>query len=386
MSALGHTRAHWSGVLAMTLCVFVLIASEFMPVSLLTPIAGDLHITEGLAGQGIALSGALAVLTSLTISRLTGSLDRKWLLLGLTALMAASGVIIALASSFPVYMLGRALIGIVIGGFWSMSAALAIFNGGNALATVVAAPLGSYLGATVGWRGAFLCLVPLAVLAFVWQCISLPSMKSPRAPQRQGSVLRLFRLSTLSLGLLACGLFFMGQFTLFTYVRPFLETVTQVSPSGLSLILLTMGIAGFIGTLLITTVLNARFYPTLVAIPLLMAAIAGTLLLAGHHTGSVAVLLSLWGLLATAAPTGWWTWIARTLPEDAETGGGLMVAVIQLSIALGSTVGGLVFDSLGWHSTFALSGLLLLGAAGVTFLLSVKIRSSQRTAINELNA
>ncbi len=71
-----------------------------------------------------------------------------------------------------------------------------------------------------------------------------------------------------------------------------------------------------------------------------MAAIAGTLLLAGHHTGSVAVLLSLWGLLATAAPTGWWTWIARTLPEDAETGGGLMVAVIQLSIALGSTVGG----------------------------------------------
>ena len=381
MSALGHTRAHWSGVLAMTLCVFVLIASEFMPVSLLTPIAGDLHITEGLAGQGIALSGALAVLTSLTISRLTGSLDRKWLLLGLTALMAASGVIIALASSFPVYMLGRALIGIVIGGFWSMSAAtairlvpqrqvpraLAIFNGGNALATMGA-------------------IVPLAVLAFVWQCISLPSMKSPRAPQRQGSVLRLFRLSTLSLGLLACGLFFMGQFTLFTYVRPFLETVTQVSPSGLSLILLTMGIAGFIGTLLITTVLNARFYPTLVAIPLLMAAIAGTLLLAGHHTGSVAVLLSLWGLLATAAPTGWWTWIARTLPEDAETGGGLMVAVIQLSIALGSTVGGLVFDSLGWHSTFALSGLLLLGAAGVTFLLSVKIRSSQRTAINELNA
>ncbi|STT86121.1 putative MFS-family transport protein [Klebsiella pneumoniae] len=77
MSGLHNTRAYWSGVLAMTLCVFVLIASEFMPVSLLTPIAGDLHITEGLAGQGIALSGALAVLTSLTISRLTGSLDRK---------------------------------------------------------------------------------------------------------------------------------------------------------------------------------------------------------------------------------------------------------------------------------------------------------------------
>lgn len=39
-------------------------------------------------------------------------------------------------------------------------------------------------------------------------------------------------------------------------------------------------------------------------------------------------------MLATAAPTGWWTWIARTLPDNAEAGGGLMVAVIQLAIAL----------------------------------------------------
>ncbi len=375
------TRAHWDGVLAMTLCVFVLIASEFMPVSLLTPIAHDLHVTEGLAGQGIAISGALAVLASLTISHIARDLNRKFLLLGLTVLMAISGTIIALAHSYPVYMLGRALIGIVIGGFWSMSAAtairlvpqhqvpraLAIFNGGNALATVVAAPLGSYLGATVGWRGAFFCLVPLAIVAFIWQCVSLPSMESDKQRKPHRSVLRLLRGSLVPTGLLACGLFFMGQFALFTYVRPFLETVTRVSASGLSLILLATGVAGFVGTIIVSTLLNSRLYQTLIMIPLLMAVIAGTLLLTGHNIWAVTVLLSLWGMLATAAPTGWWTWIARTLPENAETGGGLMVAVIQLSIALGSTTGGLVFDSLGWRSAFGLSGLLLLGAVAMTF-------------------
>ncbi|WP_312634073.1 MFS transporter [Pseudescherichia sp.] len=375
------TRAHWDGVLAMTLCVFVLIASEFMPVSLLTPIAHDLHVTEGLAGQGIAISGALAVLASLTISHIARDLNRKFLLLGLTVLMAISGTIIALAHSYPVYMLGRALIGIVIGGFWSMSAAtairlvpqhqvpraLAIFNGGNALATVVAAPLGSYLGATVGWRGAFFCLVPLAIVAFIWQCVSLPSMESDKQRKPHRSVLRLLRGSLVPTGLLACGLFFMGQFALFTYVRPFLETVTRVSASGLSLILLATGVAGFVGTIIVSTLLNSRLYQTLIMIPLLMAVIAGTLLLTGHNIWAVTVLLSLWGMLATAAPTGWWTWIARTLPENAETGGGLMVAVIQLSIALGSTTGGLVFDSLGWRSAFGLSGLLLFGAVAMTF-------------------
>lgn len=140
----------------MTLCVFVLIASEFMPVSLLTPLARDLGVTEGLAGQGIAISGALAVLTSLFLSRLAGNINRKHLLLGMTLLMALSGMIIAFFPNYLVYMTARVLIGIAIGGFWSMSAAtairlvpphkvaraLAIFNGGNALATVVAAPLG----------------------------------------------------------------------------------------------------------------------------------------------------------------------------------------------------------------------------------------------------
>ncbi|AUR33379.1 MFS transporter [Morganella morganii] len=376
------TDAHWSGVFAMTLCVFVLIASEFMPVSLLTPIASELHITEGLAGQGIAISGALAVLTSLTISHIAGDLNRKYLLLGLTVLMAISGLVIAMAPSYPVYMLGRALIGVAIGGFWSLSAAtairlvpqhqvpraLAIFNGGNALATVVAAPLGSYLGTTVGWRGAFLCIVPLAIAAFIWQWVSLPTMESDKKQKPQGTLLRLFRDAIVLTGLLACGLFFIGQFALFTYVRPFLETVTNVGPAGLSLILLAIGAAGFVGTLAVSTFLNAWLYQILIMIPLLMATVAGTLLLFGHSIWAVTVLLSLWGLLATAAPTGWWTWIARALPEDAEAGGGLMVAVIQLSIALGSTAGGVVFDSLGWQSAFGLSGLLLLGAAAITYV------------------
>ncbi|WP_431612782.1 MFS transporter [Enterobacter chengduensis] len=402
-SSKNEEHAHWGGVFAMTLCVFVLIASEFMPVSLLTPLARDLGVTEGLAGQGIAISGALAVLTSLSLSRLAGNMDRKLavltslslsrlagnmdrkhLLLGMTILMALSGMIIAFAPNYLVYMTGRALIGIAIGGFWSMSAAtairlvpqhqvsraLAIFNGGNALATVVAAPLGSYLGATIGWRGAFLCLVPVATLAFLWQRFSLPNMPGNTKTTSRSTVFRLFRQRVVSLGLLACGLFFMGQFALFTYVRPFLETVTRVSPSGLSLILLTIGVAGFVGTLLVALVLNAAFYPTLIAIPLLMAVIAGALILTGHSVWIVALLLGFWGMLATAAPTGWWTWIARTLPEDAEAGGGLMVAVIQLAIALGSTAGGMVFDRSGWQSTFALSGMLLLGAVVLTLLLS----------------
>jgi predicted MFS family arabinose efflux permease len=371
--------AHWGGVFAMTLCVFALIASEFMPVSLLTPIATDLRVSEGLAGYGIAISGALAVLTSLSISALAGSMNRKTLLLVLTGLMAVSGAVVALAPNYLIYMVGRALIGVVIGGFWSMSAAtamrlvppsqvpraLAIFNGGNALATVIAAPLGSYLGSIIGWRGAFFCLIPVAAMALVWLWVSLPAMTVERT-EGSANVFRLFKNRSIALGMAACGAFFMGQFALFTYVRPFLEMVARVNVSTLSLILLGMGVAGLIGTVMIGTLLKRGLYRTLIILPILMAAIALTLIPFGASVGIVAVLLALWGLLATAAPVGWWSWIAQAMPKDAEAGGGLMVAVIQLSIALGSTMGGALFDSSGYQSTFVASAAVLLFGAFLT--------------------
>ncbi|TDY35747.1 putative MFS family arabinose efflux permease [Janthinobacterium sp. 75] len=372
--------AMWGGVFAMTLCVFALIASEFMPVSLLTPMARDLRVSEGLAGQGIAISGACAVLTSLSISVMAGSMNRKMLLLGLTALMAVSGAVVAMAPNYFLYMVGRALIGVVVGGFWSLSAAtamrlvpshqvpraLAIFNGGNALATVVAAPLGSYLGSVIGWRGAFFCLVPVALIAFVWQWISLPSMPPQAASAGSRNVFRLLRDPKVALGMLAVSTFFMGQFALFTYLRPFLENVTRVGISTLSLILLAIGVGGFIGTTVISKFLKWHFSRTLVAIPIVMAMIAVALTIFGSKLAAVTVLLGIWGVVATAAPVGWWSWLATTLPRDAEAGGGLMVAVVQLAIALGSTIGGFLFDKSGYQSTFIASAAVLLLAALLT--------------------
>ncbi len=373
--------AYWGGVFAMSLCVFALIASEFMPVSLLTPLAADLQVSEGLIGQGIAISGAFAIATSLLIVRMAGSLDRKTLLLGLTALMGVSGAMIALAPNYAIYMFGRALIGVVVGGFWSLSAAtamrlvpsedvpraLTIFNSGNALAMVIAAPLGAWLGAMIGWRGAFFCLVPVALIAYVWQWISLPSMPITAPTQAARSLFSLLRQRVVARGMLGVGVFFMGQFALFTYLRPYLETVTHMDVAQVTLVLLVIGSAGFIGTLLIGGIIKRHLYLTLAIIPLLMAAIAVALIRFGHWPILVVALLGGWGLISAAAPVGWWAWLARSLPEDAEAGGGLMVAVIQLAIALGSTMGGLLFDWQGYQSTFIASAGFLLIASALIF-------------------
>lgn len=377
-----HSTPAWGAVFVMSLCCAVLIAFEFMPVSLLTPISLDLNISEGQVGQAIAISGIFAVMTSLSISRVFKALDRRHIILLLTLLMIVSGIVITFAHSAVLFMLGRAILGVVIGGFWAMSTsivmrlvpplsvpkALGLLNGGNALATTIAAPLGSFLGSIIGWRGAFFCIVPIAIVALIWQFKSMPSLPAILSAEKSKNPFGLLKRPIVLYGMTGILLLFMGQFALFTYLRPFLETVTHVDATMLSILLLILGLAGLVGTFVISLILHQHVYRYLILIPFIMAVIAGAFVFGGEHLWFVAILMGLWGFIGTSAPVAWNTWLAQTLHQDAEIGGGLMVAIIQFAITLGATIGGLLYDLHGYSATFYMSATVLLFGAITAYI------------------
>lgn len=381
-------KANWGAVYAMSLCVFALITSEFLPVSLLTPIATDLLLTEGQAGQSIAVSGIFAVITSLYIALLSQKLDRKIVMFSLTILMILSGVVVTFAPNYYVLMLGRALLGMVIGGFWSLSTAtlmrllpakdlpkgLVILNAGNALAATIAAPLGSFLGAYIGWRGAFFCIVPIAFISLIWQLLTFPSMQPAQSKPFSWNVFKLLGRLEFLIGMLAVLFLFMGQFTLFTYLRPFLETVTKVSMSQLSMILLMLGITGFIGTVYIGKLLRKVLFPILIIWPCILALTALGLSVSGTSIYGSALLIAIWGFIGTSSSVGWYVWLAKVVPNDSEQGGGILIAIIQLAITLGAGVGGLLYDSHGYQASFGSAGILLFIGAIFSFC-AAKFRS-----------
>ncbi len=373
-----HTPAvvneHWSAVAAMSLCVALLIAAEFMPVSLLTPIATDLGASNGMAGLAIAISGLFAVPTSLLIAPLSHRLDRRHVLLGLAVVMLTSLIVIALSPNFTVLMVARALLGIVIGGFWALATAtimrlvgsqsvpkaLGILYTGNAVATAFAAPIGSYLGGLIGWRGVFWLLVPLVVINLLWMALCLPSMRSQARPQ---SAFRLMQRPNVVIAIMGVTLTFAGAFSAFTYFRPFLETRTLVDLPQLSALLLALGLAGFAGTTAVSLLLHRHLYRMLRWLPLALGVITLALLTVAHHFWGVALMLILWGTLNSAIPVAWSAWITQGIADTPESGGGLMVAAIQLSITLGAAVGGWLLDYLSISATFMGSALLLTAAS-----------------------
>ena len=363
-------------VYSMSFCVAMLIAAEFMPVSLLTPIAADLSATDGMAGQAISISGLFAVLASLSTASATSRIDRRRVLLGLTTLMLLSLVVIAVAPNVTLLMSARALLGIVIGGFWSLATAtvtrlvspeevphaLGTMYMGNAVATAFAAPVGSYLGGIIGWRGVFWALVPVVGLNLFWQWRSLPAMPPQRATS-VGRQLALLGRRNMRFAMPAVMLTFAGAFSAFTYLRPFLENETHVSLAQLSLLLFGLGVAGFVGTRAASATLSKHLYRLLRWLPLALALVTQLLLATAALLWPVAVALMAWGAVNSAIPVCWSAWVAHGLGDEPEAGGGLIVAAIQLAILLGGALGGALLDQLSIEATFIGSTILLVLAS-----------------------
>lgn len=373
----------WMAVFSLAMGVFGLLTTEYLPASLLTPMALDLGVSEALAGQAVTVTAVVALFAGLLVPGLTRSLDRRLVLLGFSALMIASNLLVALSSSLAVLLIMRILLGIALGGFWSMAAAVAmrlvpaallpralsIIFSGIAVGTVVAVPLGSYLGGQFGWRSAFFAAAGVGVVTLVFQIFTLPSL-APHRPSRLRTVLEVLLRPGIAIGMFGCVLVHTGHFALFTYIRPFLESTTGVGPQTLALMLLGFGVANFAGTLFAGWLLQRDPRATLVLMPVLVGVAALALVgLPASVTGQ-ALLLALWGMAFGGVPVAWSNWVARSIPDQAESAGGMVVASVQSAIAAGAAAGGSVFSFSGIHGVFVAAGILMLLAA---LLIALKV-------------
>lgn len=352
--------ARWPAVISLSLGVFALVTAEFLPASLLTAMAADLNISVGAAGQAVTATALVGAIAAPSIPLLTRNFDRKWVLLALTALLLLSNVLAATATSLTILLVARVVLGIALGGFWSMAAALAmrlvheslfaramsVVLTGVSIATVCAAPVGAWMGELWGWRSAFVAAGGVGVLAFVAQLVTLPALP----PRDQASLRALGDLLTrpaLRIALLAVLLVISGHFAGFTYIRPVMEEVTRLPVQAISAILLGYGVGGFFGNFAGGWLSERSERYAIAAGGMLITLLAASLLVAGSSVTVTAVAITLWGFAFGAFPVGFQTWMVRAAPDQAEAAGGLLVAAFQIAIAVGAIGGGLLVDHVG---------------------------------------
>jgi predicted MFS family arabinose efflux permease len=109
---------NWSAVYSLALGVIGFVSAELLPVSLLTPIAADLGVSDGVAGQAVATTAIVAMFSSLLIASVIRSIDRRYVLLLFTASLVASNLLAAFAVNYAMLLTGRLVLGLGLGGFW----------------------------------------------------------------------------------------------------------------------------------------------------------------------------------------------------------------------------------------------------------------------------
>ncbi|RWR02704.1 transporter [[Pantoea] beijingensis] len=369
----GRSIAAWGAVFSLSLGIFALVTAEFLPASLLTPIAADLGVSDGTAGQAVTATALVAAVAGPAVVLGSGKIDRRHVVWGLILLLILSNFLAAEASSISILIAARAMLGVALGGVWSLAAALAmrlvptrllsrammiIFTGVSA-ATVCAPGLGAWLGDLWGWRATFMASAGIGIVALAVQLACLPKLPAQDAPDLRTFSLLLKR-PRIRLGLISGIFIISGHFAGFTYIRPFLEQVTHLDVQMISLALLIFGIGGFFGNIAGGFIAERSASLAVVLSALMLASMAFALLSYGVFPYVAFAATAGWGFAFGAFPVSIQTWNALAAKDHAETAGALLGTTFQVAISLGAVVGGLLVDGLGAPGAMGYSAIALL--------------------------
>lgn len=159
--------------------------------------------------------------------------------------------------------------------------ALSVIFGAVSIALVIAAPLGSFLGGIIGWRNVFNAAAVMGVVCTIWVLKALPSLPGESTSAQQ-NMFGLLKRPGVMAGMCAIFMAFAGQFAFFTYIRPVYMTLAGFDVDGLTLVLLSFGIASFVGTSLSSMLLKRSVKAALAVAPVVLAISAAVLVLWGR--------------------------------------------------------------------------------------------------------
>lgn len=376
----GDRASPWSAVVSVSIGAFALVTSEFLPVGLLPQIARDLHITDGEAGLMVTMPGFLAAVAALLTPVITARRDRRSVLLALLGLLAASNAVVAIAGNLPMLLLGRVLLGVAVGGFWTIGGsvgprlrpgaegvrATSIIFSGVSLGTVAGVPAGALIGGMIGWRWSFAGGAIMALVALCALAARLPSLPAqPGTGLRQIPALLKHRIALT--GLVATALLFVGQFATYTYVTPFLNQVANIHAGTVSAVLLGYGVAGFAGNALGGWAAGRDVRKALSITALIVGGSVVLLALTGAHPAAAVVAVIAWGVGFGMMPIAMQTWLFSATPDRLESMASLFVSIAQLSLGTGALLGGLVVDHLGVAATMWMGGAMAIATAALIF-------------------
>ncbi|MFI6062213.1 MFS transporter [Streptomyces sp. NPDC051286] len=361
----------WLAVSSIMLGIFSIVTTEILPIGLLTTIGSSFAISDGMAGLMMTMPGLLAAVSAPVVTVATAHIDRRLMLCVFMLLLAMANFLAATAPDYWLVLVSRVIVGIVIGGFWSIGAGLAerlvpaasvgratsVVFSAVPLGSVLGVPAGTFIGDLAGWRTAFVVMGALTVGVLTMLLLVMPPLPPNRTTRL--SVLRgMFKSVNTRFALLLTFLAVLAHFGTYTYVTPFLEHVTHAGSQLITVFLLVYGAAGVVGNFLGGAVVTRYPRATFALAAGVIATVTLLLPVLGRWQICAVALLIVWGVAYGAVPISSQTWFAKATPHAPEAASVLFTASFQATISLGALAGGVIVDRTSPSTVMTFGGLV----------------------------
>ncbi|MFS9771400.1 sugar transporter [Enterobacter chuandaensis] len=385
-------RVAWLRVVTLAIAAFIFNTTEFVPVGLLSDIAESFQMETAQVGIMLTIYAWVVALMSLPFMLLTSQMERRRLLIGLFVLFIASHVLSFMAWNFTVLVISRIGIAFAHAVFWSITASLAIrlapagkraqalslIATGTALAMVLGLPIGRIVGQYFGWRTTFFAIGMGALVTLVCLVKLLPKLPSEHSGSLKSLPLLMRRPALMSSYLLTV-IVVTAHYTAYSYIEPFVQVVAGFSANFATLLLLILGGAGIIGSVLFGKLGN-QHASTLVssAIGLLLACLV-LLLPASGSESQLAILSLFWGVAIMIIGLGMQVKVLALAPDATDVAMSLFSGIFNLGIGAGALVG----NQISLHVSMSAIGYLGAIPALVALVWSVLIFRKWPVALEE---
>ncbi len=374
----------WLPVLTLSMCTFIFNTSEFIPIGLLVDIGNDFGITEAQTGSLVTAYAWVVALMSLPLMLLASKMELRRLMLLVVGVFFVSHIFSGLSTNYWMLLASRIGVACSHAIFWSIvsplavevaparrrSTALSMVVVGSSIAMIFGLPLGRILGLWLGWRMTFMTIAAIAALVLFCLYRIFPAVKSKNAVALSEVPALLTRRALLGIYIMT-PIVMTGNFTLYSYIEPFLAQVGGLSEEVITWTLVVYGSVG-----LLTSWLFSRYFDRKPAFFIAAALIGITASLLLVKTAAVSVytvyaLCVLWGLCVTSYNLAFQASIIVAAPTGTAVAMSVFSGIYNIGIGSGALVGGLVITHLGMEKIgYVGSGITALGALwGLLFVL-----------------
>lgn len=391
MTALSHKRANLT-LLALAISAFAIGSTEFISVGLIPMLMQDFNVSLSQAGLTVSLYAIGIVIGAPILTLLTGTLNRRTLMLLTMTIFMIGNLVTAFAPTFMILLLGRFIASLAHGLFMSVSSliaaavvpahrrasAIAIMFTGLTVATVTGVPLGTFIGQQTSWQWSFIFITVIGLIGFIANAFLIPnSLPIPGKADPKG-IMRVLKQPAIRAILLMTIFGYGAPFVVYTYLTPILNIQMGWSMSNIVMILVVYGIMVAIGNTLGGKWTNHHTLNVLIRI---LTGLVGAMLIfllvqSTHWFGLVAVLLM--GLFAFMSVPGLQLMVMdqanKLVPEDMTIAAALNISAFNIGISFGSTLGGVVSSALSLSATPLFSILMVLIAIGVGISLKKRLK------------